>query len=197
MDLTWKKQCIISAQSVNIACSWQQYNCLFFNVIIELYRERWVTPPTNAMNSNKHIKLARNNVILYKIKLSGWQYLNWIFKMAKENRKEKMFIQIKNIWHYNVYIHKLKLSIKYFNLNITGTSHAEKVSICSQGKFLIQDGIYFDSTVHVWRVWPRCHNKEHVNLWPTILRKTCSALQKLFLMKRLILHNISTISYKK
>ena len=33
-----------------------------------------------------------------------------------------MFIQIKNIWYYNVYIHKLKLSIKYFNLNITVTS---------------------------------------------------------------------------
>ena len=43
--------------------------------------------------------------------------------------KKKMFIQIKNIWYYNVYIHKLKLSIKYFNLNITVTSHAEKVSM--------------------------------------------------------------------
>ena len=46
-----------------------------------------------------------------------------------QKRKEKMFIQIKNIWYYNVYIHKLKLSIKYFNLNITVTSHAEKVSM--------------------------------------------------------------------
>ena len=36
---------------------------------------------------------------------------------------------MKNIWYYNVYIHKLKLSIKYLNLNITVTSHAEKVSM--------------------------------------------------------------------
>ena len=43
--------------------------------------------------------------------------------------KEIFFIQIKNIWYYNVYIHNLKLSIKYFNLNITVTSHAEKVSV--------------------------------------------------------------------
>ena len=49
--------------------------------------------------------------------------------MKKEKKKEKMFIQIKNIWYYNVYIHKLKLSIKYFNLNITVTSHAEKVNM--------------------------------------------------------------------
>ena len=59
-----------------------------------------------------------------------------------------MFIQIKNIRYYNVYIHKLKLSIKYFNLNITVTSHAEKV-ICSQGKFLIQDLVYSNSTVYI------------------------------------------------
>ena len=39
-----------------------------------------------------------------------------------------MFIQIKKNCYYNVYIHKLKLSIKYLNLNITVTSHAEKVS---------------------------------------------------------------------
>ena len=66
--------------------------------------------------------------------------------------------------------------------------------VCSQGKFLIQDWVYFDSTVYIW---PRCHNKEHVNLWPKILRKTCSSLVKLFLTERLILHNISTISCKK
>ena len=29
----------------------------------------------------------------------------------------------------STYIHKLKLSIKYFDLNITATSHAEKVSM--------------------------------------------------------------------
>ena len=46
-----------------------------------------------------------------------------------KKKKEKMFIQINNIRYYNVYIHKLKLSIKYFNLNITVTSHAEKVSM--------------------------------------------------------------------
>ena len=44
-------------------------------------------------------------------------------------RKNFFLIQIKNIWYYNVYIHKLKLTIKYFNLNITVTSHAEKVSM--------------------------------------------------------------------
>ena len=40
-----------------------------------------------------------------------------------------MFIQIKNIRYYYIYIHKLKLSIKYFNLNITVTSNAENVSM--------------------------------------------------------------------
>ena len=47
----------------------------------------------------------------------------------KKKKKKIFFIQIKNIWYYNVYIQKLKLSIKYFNLNITVTSHAEKVSM--------------------------------------------------------------------
>ena len=32
---------------------------------------------------------------------------------AWKEKKETMFIQIKNIWYYNVYIHKLKLSINY------------------------------------------------------------------------------------
>ena len=36
-------------------------------------------------------------------------------KIKKRKEKEKMFIQIKNIWYYNVYMHKLKLSINYFN----------------------------------------------------------------------------------
>ena len=81
-----------------------------------------------------------------------------------------MFIQIKGIWYYNVYIHKLKLSIKYFNLNIAVTPHAEKVSML-QGKFLIQDWVYFDSTVYKERVWHWCQNREHVNLWPKFLGK--------------------------
>ena len=57
--------------------------------------------------------------------------LKMIHSVLWKERKRKRFflIQIKNIWYYNVYIHKLKLSIKYFNLNITVTSHAEKVSI--------------------------------------------------------------------
>ena len=42
--------------------------------------------------------------------------------------EKKMCIQIRNIWYYNIYILKLKLSIKYFNLNITVT-YAEKVSM--------------------------------------------------------------------
>ena len=33
--------------------------------------------------------------------------------VVDEKDKGKMFIQIKNIWYYNVYIHKLKLSINY------------------------------------------------------------------------------------
>ena len=37
-----------------------------------------------------------------------------IMKLSQEKEnKEKMFIQIKSIWYYNVYIHKLKLSIKH------------------------------------------------------------------------------------
>ena len=55
--------------------------------------------------------------------------LNPAGSVVEKKRKEKMFIQIKNIWYYNVYIHKLKLAIKYFHLNITVTSHAEKVSM--------------------------------------------------------------------
>ena len=34
-------------------------------------------------------------------------------KEKKEKKEEKKFIQIKSIWYYNVYIHKLKLSINY------------------------------------------------------------------------------------
>ena len=33
--------------------------------------------------------------------------------MKEERKKEKKFIQIKNIWDYNVYILKLNLSINY------------------------------------------------------------------------------------
>ena len=32
-----------------------------------------------------------------------------------KEKKIIFFIQIKNIWYYNVYIHKLKLSINYFD----------------------------------------------------------------------------------
>ena len=34
-------------------------------------------------------------------------------KPSEKESKRKMFIQIKSIWYYNVYIHKLKLSIHY------------------------------------------------------------------------------------
>ena len=39
----------------------------------------------------------------------------WLQYLKKERKKEKetMFIKIKNIWYYNVYILKLKLSINY------------------------------------------------------------------------------------
>ena len=61
--------------------------------------------------------------------LTGCSSLSLSLALPKrKERKKKMFIQIKNIWYYNVYIHKLKLSIKYFNINITITSYAEKVS---------------------------------------------------------------------
>ena len=40
-----------------------------------------------------------------------------------------MFIQIKNICYYNIYILKLNLSINYSDKNITVTPHAEKVSM--------------------------------------------------------------------
>ena len=40
-----------------------------------------------------------------------------------------MFIQIKNIWYYYVYIHKLKLSINCSDQNITATPHAERGSM--------------------------------------------------------------------
>ena len=71
--------------------------------------------------------------------------------IEKEKKKEKyfFFIQIKNIWYYNVYIHKLKLSIKYFNLNITVTSDVPKRWVCSEGEYLIQDWVYFDSTEYI------------------------------------------------
>ena len=55
-------------------------------------------------------------------------------EQIKPTRKKntKKFVQIKNIWYYNVHIQKLKLLIKYFNLNITLTSHAEKVSMLTR-----------------------------------------------------------------
>ena len=33
--------------------------------------------------------------------------------MHTKKKRKKMFIQIKSNWYYNVYIHKLKLSINY------------------------------------------------------------------------------------
>ena len=38
---------------------------------------------------------------------------NQPMEKKKIKEKEKMFIQIKGIWYYNVYIHKSKLSINY------------------------------------------------------------------------------------
>ena len=67
-------------------------------------------------------------------------------RRKEKKKKEKMFVQIKNISYYNVYIHKLKLPIKYFNLNITVTSHAEKVSMFTRQ---ISDTIKIESTLIV------------------------------------------------
>ena len=47
-----------------------------------------------------------------------------------------MFIQIKNIWYYNFYIHKLKLLIKYFNLNISDTS-------CRKGEYVHKANFWY------------------------------------------------------
>ena len=65
----------------------------------------------------------------YGIKPTRRPSVSYTQSPHEKKKKKKMFIQIKNISYYNVYIHKLKLSIKYFNLNITVTSHAEKVSM--------------------------------------------------------------------
>ena len=56
-------------------------------------------------------------------------FLQIPYARKTKGKRKKMFIQIKKIRYYNVYIHMLKLSIKYFNLNITVKSHAEKVSM--------------------------------------------------------------------
>ena len=49
-------------------------------------------------------------------------------KKEKEIRKKKLF-KLKAFDITMSTVHKLKLSIKYFNLNITVTSHAENVSM--------------------------------------------------------------------
>ena len=73
--------------------------------------------------------------------LQNWFYKNGFGKWLQNYMKIYIyiFIQIKIISYYNVYILKLKLSINYSDLNITVTPHAEK-EVCSQGKF--------DNTVH-------------------------------------------------
>ena len=42
-----------------------------------------------------------------------WRYSQGNSKNEIKKNKEKMFIQIKNLWYYNVYILKLKLTINY------------------------------------------------------------------------------------
>ena len=65
-------------------------------------------------------------------------FINSMLCIKEKKRKEKMYIQIKNIWYYNVYIHKLNLSINYSDWNISDTINMPKRWVCSQGKFLIQ-----------------------------------------------------------
>ena len=56
--------------------------------------------------------------------------VHWtLFPIVKKIKEKKMFIQIKYIWYYNVYIDKLKLSINYSDWNIKVTPLAEKVSM--------------------------------------------------------------------
>ena len=55
-----------------------------------------------------------NNFILIPTADTGFNLnLEFIYGIVSCIKKEKMFIQIKKIRYYNVYIHKLKLSINY------------------------------------------------------------------------------------
>ena len=61
----------------------------------------------------------------------GFPYKFWIhinFEYEKKKKKCLFKLKIFDIT-MSTYVHKLKLSIKYFNLNIKVTSHAEKVSM--------------------------------------------------------------------
>ena len=46
-----------------------------------------------------------------------WEMRNSVRRVGirKRRRRKKKFIKIKNTWYYNVYIHKLKLSINYLD----------------------------------------------------------------------------------
>ena len=63
------------------------------------------------------------------------EFIPWFITVFE--KKKKCLFKLKTC--YNVYIHKLKLSINYSDLNMTLTPHAGNVSMHSQGKFLIQD----------------------------------------------------------
>ena len=97
-------------------------NYLFVIILKIIHRFRFLDSGRNKDQQNIIIQAVFLLNLLISLILS-------IIGSIGKKKKKKMFIQIKNIWYYNVYVHKLKLSIKYFNLNITVTSHAEKVSM--------------------------------------------------------------------
>ena len=88
--------------------------------------------PISKLPSNLSLDIPLDNhpaLEPYQISFHSLPPLLPLMIKKKEKKKEKMFIQMKNICYYNVYIQKLKLSIKYFNLNITVIS-------CRKGEYV-------------------------------------------------------------
>ena len=106
----------------------------------------------------------------------------------KEN-KIFIFIQIKSIWYYNVYILKLKL----FSLKYNRDTSCRKNEYVHKANcwYKIQSTLIYG--VHI--VGIALMSKQRTYKFVTkILRKTCSSLVKIFVTERIILRKISTIS---
>ena len=135
-------------------------DCYLWRYVRNVEFYSWTTPVYTAKNSVPNLCVFRQMfrdasftaVTCIHVLCSTWLMMatfrlfssSWL---VKRKIYEKMFIQIKKIWYYNVNILKLKLSINYSDLNIT-VRLMPKRWVCSQGKFLTQDWVYFDNTVY-------------------------------------------------
>ena len=95
----------------------------------------WPKQHTEIVHHDSMSVLLFYYYYLKRFPVQSWEKVIYILsvrrpQLHKEKEKEKMFIQIKNNWYYNVYIYKLKLSINfsdYSNLHIDRKKRKGKI----------------------------------------------------------------------